>query len=82
MIQTLIHPQHSKLLTPWKYLRKFQTGCAPLQNWFSTGSSKYKDEVVEVPAIKELRPTIKKPQFQIRGKCLGIRREEQSVWER
>ncbi|CAL8092598.1 unnamed protein product [Orchesella dallaii] len=83
MIQKIFSSPHRKLLTPWKYLRKFQLALNPVkQNRLSTSSSKWKDEVVEVPAIKELRPTIRKPQFQIRGKCLGIRREEQSVWER
>lgn len=51
-----------------------------MQRFFS--ESPNKAEELDVPPIKELRPTIKKPQFDIRGKCLGIRREEQSVWER
>lgn len=66
--------EYGRRVTPWKYLR---TSLHP-----RFYSPKNKAEELEVPPIKELRPTIKKPQFDIRGKCLGIRREEQSVWER
>lgn len=77
--------EYSRLLTPWKYLHNFNASsvASPYHSYrlFSV-STKGKAEELEVPPIKELRPTIKKPQYDIRGKCLGMRREEQSVWER
>lgn len=75
--------EYGRILTPWRYLHRKNLTLSPSAQFPFYSTTKKVDELEGgVPPIKELRPTIRKPQFDIRGKCLGMRREEQSVWER
>jgi hypothetical protein len=63
-------------LKPWRVkVISFQRKCFTSQASVAT-------ELEGLQGGKIIQPKRKRPFYDIRGKCLGIRREEQSVWER